>query len=261
MATSGKTTITGHLTELRDRLMRSVAAIVITTVIAFIFANQIFDIITFKAEFLRPIFNFITDDLHLFPPPTVHLIAIEMTENFTVFFQVCLAAGIILAMPYLIFELVMFVTPALTSKEKKYVLLILPWVASMFIIGVAFAYFILLPPAISFLLNFGTDIAATQVRIGNYVSVVARLLLAIGLVFELPVLITFLARIGVVSPQWLSSKRKWAVILCFVVGGIITPTPDPINQSLVSVPLYLLYETSIWLARLVYKKKPKAAML
>lgn len=255
---SGKSTIMGHLVEMRDRLMRSVIAIVITTAIAFVFSKQIFDLLTFKSTYAKPIFDFVVNTWHLTAPPTVQLIAIEMTENFTTYFQVCLFAGIIAAMPYLLYEVVAFVTPALTSKEKRYFFIILPWVLMMFIIGVVFAYFILLPPALTFLINFGTDIAPTQIRIGNYISVVTRLLLAIGGVFELPVLLTFLQRIGVVSPQMLAKQRKWAVVLAFVVGGFLTPTPDPVNQSLVSIPLYLLYEMSIWLGRLVYKKKVPA---
>ncbi len=255
---SKTTTIMGHLVEMRDRLMRSVVAIVITTVVAFIFSKQIFDILTFKSVYTKSIFDFVVNTWHLTAPPTINLIAIEMTENFTVYFQVCLFAGIIAAIPYLLFEVVSFVTPALTDKEKRYFFIIFPWVLLMFIIGVIFAYFILLPPALTFLINFGSDIAPAQIRIGNYISVVTRLLLAIGLVFELPVLLTFLQRIGVVSPQMLAKQRKWAVVLAFVVGGFLTPTPDPVNQSLVSIPLYLLYEMSIWLGKLVYRKKATA---
>lgn len=260
MSSLGKTaTILGHLAELRDRLVRSTIAIAVTTVLALFFGNQIFDILTFKSGLTRPVFDFIVDKLHLTHPPVVQLYAIELTENFGVYMKVCLISGIILVIPYLIYELVMFVSPALTAKERRYVYLILPWVAMMFIVGVIFAYFILLPPAITFLFNFGSEFAIPQIRIENYVSVVTRLLLAVGLVFELPVLITFLAKIGVVSPKWLSEKRKWAIIIAFVVGGLITPTPDPVNQSLVSVPLYALYEVSIWLARLVYRKKKSPA--
>lgn len=248
-------TIMGHLVEMRDRLMRSVIAIVITTAASFVFSKQIFDILTFKSAYPKPVFEFLSNKFHLTAPPVVNLIAIEMTENFTVYFQVCLFAGITMAVPYILYETVSFVTPALTDKEKKYFFIILPWVLLMFIIGVLFAYFILLPPALTFLINFNTDIAPTQIRIGNYISVVTRLLLAIGAVFELPVLLTFLQRIGVVSPQQLAKQRKWAVVLAFVVGGFVTPTPDPVNQSLVSIPLYLLYEMSIWLGRLVYRKK------
>jgi sec-independent protein translocase protein TatC len=252
------TTIMGHLVEMRDRMMRSAVAVVVATILALIFSKPIFDILTFRSAYTKPIFDFIVNTWHLTPPPVVNLVAIEMTENFTIYFQVCLFTGIIVATPYILYEAIMFVTPALTDKEKRYFFIILPWVLMMFIIGVVFAYFILLPPALTFLMNFGTDIAKSEIRIGNYISVVSRLLLTIGLVFELPVLLTFLQKIRVISPSWLAKQRKWAIVLAFVIGGLVTPTPDPINQTLVSVPLYLLYEMSIWLGKLVYQKKSEA---
>ena len=127
----------------------------------------------------------------------------------------------------------------------------------MFLGGVVFAYFILVPPATRFLLTWGSDIAVPQIKIGNYISVVTRLLVAIGLVFEMPLLTTFLARLGVITPKWLSDKRKLAIIFAFILAAIITPTFDPINQSLVAIPLIILYEMSIWLAKLVGRKEPR----
>jgi len=231
--------ILGHLAELRKRLIRSVIAVVITTAISFIFWQQILNIL-------------------VYPAGDIFLIRTELTEMIGTVMRVCLISGIILAVPYLTYEFIMFVAPALTPKEKRYVYLILPWIALMFAGGVVFGYFILIPPAIRFLTNFGSEIAAAQIRITNYISIVTRLLLAIGLIFELPVVTTFLARLGIVSSQWLASKRKIAIILAFVLAAIITPTFDPINQCLVAVPLILLYELSIWLARLVQKKKADA---
>jgi sec-independent protein translocase protein TatC len=231
--------ILGHLSELRKRLIRSVIAVVITTAISFIFWQQILNIL-------------------IYPAGDIFLIRTELTEMIGTVMRVCLISGIILAVPYLTYEFIMFVAPALTPKEKRYVYLILPWIALMFAGGVVFGYFILIPPAIRFLTNFGSEIAAAQIRIANYISIVTRLLLAIGLIFELPVVTTFLARLGIVSSQWLASKRKIAIILAFVLAAIITPTFDPINQCLVAVPLILLYELSIWLARLVQKKKADA---
>ncbi|MFC2022226.1 twin-arginine translocase subunit TatC [Chloroflexota bacterium] len=229
----------GHLDELRKRLIRSVIAIVITSVLSFIFYQQIFDILLFPA------------------PQDLNLQAIEMTEMLGTIMRVCLVSGIILAMPYLTYQLIMFVSPALTRREKRYVYLILPWVALMFAAGVVFAYFIILPRMIEFLTTFGGDIASIEPKIGNYISVVTRLLLAVGLVFEMPVVTTFLSRIGVLKPKWLADKRRAAIILAFILAAMITPTIDPINQSLVAVPLVVLYEMSIWLAKLVYRKKPQ----
>jgi len=233
-----KLSVLGHIAELRKRLIRSVIAVVLTAILSFIFFEQIFNILTSPA------------------PQDINLIYIEMTEMIGTIMRVCLISGIILAMPYLTYELIMFVSPALTGKEKRYVYLILPWIALMFAAGVAFAYFILIPRVTGFLLTFGSDIATPQIKIGNYVSIVSRLLLAVGLVFEMPVLTTFLAKIGIITPKWLADKRRTAIILAFILAAIITPTIDPINQSLVAAPLIVLYELSIWLAKLVHKKEP-----
>lgn len=232
-----KLSILGHFGELRKRLIRSLIAVVITSIISFIFYQRILDIL------ISPL------------PQDINLTFIEVTEMLGTIMRVCLASGIILAIPYLTYELIMFVSPALTRNEKKYVYLILPWIALMFAAGVVFAYFILVPRMTEFLLTFGSDIAVPQIRIGNYVSFATRLLLVVGLVFEMPVLTTFLARLGVLRPKWLADKRKAAIIIAFILAAVITPTIDPVNQCLVAVPLIALYEMSIWLAKLVYKRE------
>ncbi len=238
MSNDKKASVLSHLLELRTRLIKSLIAVAVASVLAFIFYDWIFYILKLPAE-------------------GINLVYIEMTEMIGTIMKVCLAAGIILAMPYLVFHGIMFVSPALTSKEKKYVYLILPWIALMFLGGVVFGYFILIPPATRFLTSFGADIATPEIRIGNYISVVTRLLLAIGLVFEMPVITTFLARLGVLKPKWLSDRRRTAIIFAFILAAIITPTFDPINQSLVAIPLIVLYEMSIWLAKLVQPKEPR----
>ncbi len=225
-----------HLGELRVRLTRSLIAVAVAAGIAFIFYEWIF-------YFLK------------LPAQGINLVFIEMTEMLGTIMRVCLIAGVMLAMPYLVYEGIMFVAPALTPREKKYVYLVLPWIALMFLAGVAFAYFVLIPPATRFLLSFGANIASPEIRVGNYIALMARLLLAVGLVFEMPVITTFLARLGVFKPQWLAQRRKVAIIVAFILAALITPTFDPINQTLVAAPLIILYELSIWLARLVYRKK------
>jgi len=225
-----------HLTEMRDRLIKSVVALVITTAVAFIFAEDIIEI-------LRQ------------PAGNVELIAIEMTENLGVFFRVSLAGGVVMAMPVLVYQLFAFVAPALTSREKRYVFTILPFVVFMFLAGVAFAYYVAMPPAMGFLLDFLTEQAETQIRISNYLDVVTRLILGVGFIFETPVIIMFMARMGLVSPQWLASKRRWWIVLAFIVAAIVTPTFDPINQAVIAIPLILLLELSILLSRFVYKPR------
>jgi sec-independent protein translocase protein TatC len=232
-------TLLEHLLELRTRLTHTAIALVIGIGISFIFANQLFEILTR-------------------PAGQQDFVFIEITEMMSIYMKVCLAAGLVLIMPYIIYHFVMFVSPGLTQKEKRMVNLIIPWVSLMFIVGVVFGYLVLLPPALKFLFNFGTNIATPEIRIENYISVVTRLLLAIGLVFELPVLIAFLARIGIVNSKALGRWRKWSYVLAFVVSAIITPTMDPVNQTIVAVLLIALYEVSILLARLVQKKKAEA---
>jgi sec-independent protein translocase protein TatC len=231
-------TFMGHIRELRGRLAWSVLVLIITTIIAFVFADQIFHFL------IKPAGN-------------ITLIYTEMTEMLSTYMIVSLAGGFVLAMPFFVYQIVMFVSPALTRQEKKYVYIALPWITLMFAGGVAFGYFILLPPAMKFLITFGSDIATPVIKIGNYITLVTRLLVAIGAVFETPVIITFLSRLGVVTPQWLAGKRKWAFIGAFILAAIITPTMDPINQSLVAVPLVVLYEISIILSRIVYRRRAK----
>jgi sec-independent protein translocase protein TatC len=235
-----KLTILDHLKELRQRLIKCVIVVAIAAIISFIFWEWLLNIL-------------------IFPAGGIDLIYIELTEMVGITMKVSLTGALILAMPYIIYQLILFIAPALTRNEKKYLYLVTPWIVLMFAIGVIFCYFVLLPPALKFLITFGSGIATPQIRVGNYISIVSRLLLVIGLVFELPVVTTFLARIGVLKSQWLASKRKVAIIVAFILAAIITPTFDPINQSLVAIPLVILYELSIWLAKLVERKRADTA--
>ena len=238
MAADRNKGISFHLEELRRRLIICLVALAAGIIIAFAFADQLFHIL-------------------ILPAGAINLIFVEVTEMLGAYMQVCLIGGIIIAMPVLVYELIIFIAPALTPMEKKYVFIALPFILIMFIGGVLFGYFVLIPPALQFLLSLGSGIAIPQIRIGNYISLVARLLLAIGLVFETPVLTTFLARLGIVSWRWLLAQWKWAIILAFILGGLITPTIDPVNQTLVALPLIILYLLSILLARLFEKGKTK----
>ncbi|MFC2010550.1 twin-arginine translocase subunit TatC [Chloroflexota bacterium] len=235
-----KLTIIGHIGELRKRLIRSMIILAIAVVICFVFYEELFEILKYPA------------------PEGIELQAIKLTEMIGATMRVALIGGIILSVPYLTYEFVMFVSPALTRREKKYVYLALPWVAVMFIGGVVFAFFILVPRIIGFLMGWGSDLVTIQPIFSDYVNVVTRLLLVVGIVFELPVLTTFLARIGVLKWTWLANKRKPAIIIAFILAAIITPTIDPVNQCLVALPLIVLYEMSIWLARLVGRRRRSA---
>jgi sec-independent protein translocase protein TatC len=233
-------TLLGHLRELRWRLTRALLVLVATTIVAFIFSDEFFELLKSRVQDLD-------------------LIYIEVTELFGVYMKVSLIGGFVLALPYFVYEAVMFVAPALTRREKIYIALLLPSIAIFFLGGAIFAYYILLPPALNFLIHppFGQDIAEPAIRISNYISVVTKLLFWIGISFEIPIVIVFLSKIGIVHPDGLARWRKWAFLLAFVLAAIITPTFDPVNQTLVAGPIIILYELGIWLARLFGAKRRK----
>ena len=233
-----------HLEELRKSLIIIVVALMVTTVVSFIFYEQIIDLL------LRP-----AGDLNAGTEGGPRLVFIEVTEMLAVTLKVSLVSGVVLAFPIILFQIVMFIAPGLTSKEKRYLFISMPVVALAFIGGVAFGYFILVPPAMDFLLNWGSDIATPMIRIGNYVNVMVMLLFWMGVVFETPVVMFVLAKLGIVSWRGFARWRRYWVVVAFILGALITPTFDPINQSLVAVPLIVLYEAGIWLARLAARGK------
>ena len=240
MSDEKKTGILDHLRELRKRLLWSVVTVAVASFVCFFFDNHILDIL--KA-----------------PAGDIDLQVIELTESFTSSMRISITAGIIVSMPVLIYHFLMFVIPALTRQERKAVYIILPVITVMFVIGILFGYFYLVPPAIRFLLGFGEHLdMIIQIRLSDYINVVTRLLLAIGILFELPVLTTFLARMGIITSQWLASRRRIMIIFSFVLAAIITPTFDAVNQSIVAGTMIVLYEISIWLALLVQKRRREA---
>ncbi len=231
-----KTTVTSHIREIRTRLIRSVIIVLVLTIVAFVFWEQILELLKY-------------------PVKDIPLITTELTESIGTAMKISITAGIIASMPWLIYEVIMFVSPALTRREKKYVYLIIPWIALMFIAGVAFAYFIVMPSMLGFLYTFGQGVISPMPRLKDFISLSTRLLVIIGIIFELPVLTTFLARIGILKPEWLTGKWKIAIVASFIIAAIVTPTPDPINCSIVATPMIVLYFMCIGLAKLVYKKK------
>ncbi|MEK7777447.1 MAG: twin-arginine translocase subunit TatC [Chloroflexota bacterium] len=220
-----------HLEELRRRLFIAALAVAIGTVIAFVFHREVIQFL------IRPATKTGTP-----------LIFTELTEMLGVSMKVSLMGGLILALPVVAYELVMFVSPGLTLRERRYVYLFLPGITIAFISGVAFGYFVLIPQGMGFLLTFNADIAQPMPRIGNYIGLMLTLLFWMGVVFEIPIFMFVLARLRVVSYKRFARWRRFAIVLAFLLGAVITPTFDPVNQSLVAVPIVLLYEIGIWLA-------------
>lgn len=227
-----------HFEELRKRLIIVVLVTVATTIVAFVFYEEIIRLL------LRPA------DITAATGGGPGLVFVEVTEMLAVTVKVSLVAGLVLAFPVILYQAVMFVAPGLTAREKRYLFASMPGVVLAFAAGVAFGYFVLIPPAINFLLSWGSDLATPLIRIGNYVNVIVMLLFWMGVVFETPVVMFLLAKLGIVSWRGFARWRRYWVVVAFILGALITPTFDPVNQCLVALPLIVLYEMGIWLARL-----------
>jgi sec-independent protein translocase protein TatC len=220
-----------HLEELRNRLIISAIALVITFLFSLVFTGRLFDYL--KAPL----------------PETVKLIYTAPMEMLGTYFKVAFYAGIVIATPVLLYQFVAFVSPGMTRREKRYFFFLLPGVLVCFGAGVSFGYWLVLPNALPYLLGLFPDIAQPFLRVGEYISFVSSFLFWLGIAFETPLIIYLLAKLHIVSAKRLGRMRKVAVVLAFVVAAVITPTPDPINQTIVAVPIYLLFEIGILLAR------------
>jgi len=231
-----------HLGELRDRLMFTAVALVATTAVAFFFATPLirFLIVPVDCTFIP------TYTCH--EPPTT-LISLSPTENFATYFRVSLFAGIALAMPVILYEIYAYVDPALLPKERRFIRFMGLPVIGLFLAGMLFCYFVLLPNAIKFLINFGGEVIHNELRAADYISFVTIFILGMGLIFEVPVAIFALVKIHVITRQWLAKQRRYAVLVAFLLAAVITPTPDPFNQTLVAIPMYLLFELGLFVAR------------
>lgn len=221
-----------HLRELRFRLIVSLLTVLVASAVAFPFWERI---------------------IYLLLLPTGHsgsFVAIEVTETLTTSVKISFWCGFLVAFPVVLYQALRFVMPALTGSERRYLLIFLPAAMLAFACGVAFAYFVLAPPAFKFLLSLGSDIIEIQPRISNVVNVMIRLLFWMGLAFETPLVIFLLAQLGIVTGRGLSRFRRFWLVIAFLLAAIITPTFDPLNQSLVAVPLLVLYEVGVLLARI-----------
>jgi sec-independent protein translocase protein TatC len=231
-------TLMSHLIELRNRLLWVVGALIIGTLLSMLFVT--------------PILNFIIAPLSaLGAMPT----AIGPTDTITVFFKVSFTMGAVFAMPVIIYQIIRFVAPGLYPHEKRNLLLILPGFMALFAIGASFAYFMLLPTAVAFLQSFLGDIIKQEWTIDRYISFVTRIVFWIGVAFEMPLVVAFLARAGIISGPKLLGFWRQAVVIIAVVAAAITPTVDPVNMTLVMAPLIVLYAISVGLAYALYKER------
>ena len=252
--------LTEHLGELRKRILISLAALFVTFVVAFNFSEDIFKAIMFPIKYSL---DFSVREMYVrFVPQdklqNMKLVFLAPAEAFWMHLKVSFFAGLLLALPVIFHQLWKFISPGLLPKEKKYVLPFIFSTTGLFLMGSAFCFFIVLPFAIGFLLTYKVgDFLMPMLSVGQYVDFCLKFILAFGAIFELPVLIIFLARMGIVTPQGLARNRKYAVLIAFIAAGILTPTPDAFNQTLMAVPIIALYEVGIWLSYLFVKKKVK----
>ncbi|MSQ61385.1 MAG: twin-arginine translocase subunit TatC [Dehalococcoidia bacterium] len=241
---AGEMTLLEHLRELRDRLVITSAAILITTVLTIVFAERLID---FLAE---PAKSHVSED-------QFRLIYTKPFGYVGAYFRVGLLGGITLSMPIIVYEVLMYLTPALTPQEKRWIVPTVVGAALSFVAGCAFAYYVALPPAMQFLLTFGQGTAEPYIEIGSYIDFVTRMIAGVGATFETPLIIMFLARIGIVNYRKLIGWWRYAIVLAFVASAVITPTIDPVTQSLVAGPIILLYAIGIVLARLFGRRTPR----
>jgi len=234
-----KLTITGHLEELRRRLGISLAALLIAVAISFARVERIIRWLQRPIQPMLPRFAFFS--------PTEPLIA---------YIKVALLAGMILAMPVILWQVWGFVRPGLTKRERAYGVTFIGWSSVQFVAGVAFAYFFLLPASLRFLLGIGSGVLEPMISLDRYVAFSTTLIFWCGLVFELPVILFVLALVGVVTPEWLRQQRAYAILVLAIVAAVVTPTTDPVNMILLMIPMVFLYELSIWITHVAIRRRP-----
>lgn len=230
----GNLTLLGHLNELRIRLTYAAVALLITTALSFAFAGPVLEYLLLPyAESINGV---------------VELQTLEPTEGIETFFKVSLLSGAIFAMPVILYQFWQFIVPGLTRDERRYVYIFLPSTLFLFALGILFAWFVLIPAAIFFLANFMGTIFRTDWTPNGYIGFVLRMLFWIGLAFEMPVIVYFVARVGVVTAQTLREQWRFAVVGIAVLAAVITPSIDPVTMLLTMAPLLVLYVLSMGLA-------------
>lgn len=222
-------TIIEHLEELRRRLLIAIAAFAAATVGAFLFVETILQFL------IRPVGR---------------VVFLAPTEAFFVRVKVAALAGVLLSLPVILYQVWRFVSVGLTPRERRSTVALLPVSLLLFLIGGAFAFFAILPVGVRFLLSYQTEALVPMISIGAYTSFATAFVLAFGLVFQLPVVVLFLARLGIVSPASLARGRRYALLGIAALSAVLTPGGDVVSMGMMAVPTYLLYEISIWVARI-----------
>lgn len=237
-----KLSFTHHLAELRKRLIVCCIAIGIGFGISYYYSQELFTFLS------RPL-------LDAMPQGSAFLVFTGIIEPFWTYLKIALIGGIFLASPVIFYQIWLFIAPGLYETEKKWVTPIVISATVLFIGGALFGYYVVFPVGFKYFLSFSTDALKPMLSMNEYFSFVSKFLLAFGAVFEMPILIFFLARIGIVDAKMLSKYRKYSILLIFIIAAILTPTPDVFSQFLMAAPMMVLYEVGVILARLFGKKR------
>jgi sec-independent protein translocase protein TatC len=232
-----------HLEELRSRLFKSVVGILIGCIIIGYFGDEVMNLVL-----LKPALD-----------AKVQLQNIEPFGQAFLYFKVIFLCGIILSFPWVLYQVWAFVAPGLYMTERRWAARITVITSICFLAGVAFGYFLLIPSMMSYVSQFANPNIENNIAVGNYFSFLVNMLLAAGLIFELPMVTFVLARVGIVSSKLMSTYRRHSIVVILILAAVITPSPDPVTQLMVAVPLWILYEISVVIAAFANPKKPATA--
>ncbi|HDH86472.1 MAG: twin arginine-targeting protein translocase TatC [Desulfobacterium sp. 4572_20] len=238
--TDDKQPFLDHLEELRRRLVICAIAVGLGFIISYVFAKQLFSYL------ILPLTKVLPEDSRL--------IFTNLPEMFIAYIKVALVAGIILAIPIIFYQLWMFLAPALYQKEKRYIIPFVLFSSILFAAGALFGYLVVFPYGFKFFVSFATEDIQALPSVKQYFSFAIRLLLAFGLVFEMPIVVLFLTKIGLITPDKMKEFRKFAILSSFILAAILTP-PDVATQLMMALPIIILYEISIFLSKTMYRKK------
>ncbi len=254
-----------HIEVLRWHLVRSAIVVLVLAVVLFCYNNIVFDVIIFgpkQPDFISyRVLCKIGHFMHLGNNMCIgqahyELINLELSGQFTTHIWISLVGGIVLATPYLVWELWRFIKPALKMKEKTAARGFVFYASLLFICGILFSYFVIVPMTVSFLGSYQmSTLVENRISMDSYISLVTTLTLAMGLVFELPILVYFLTKIGLLGAKFMRTYRKHAIVVILIVAAFITPSPDITSQMLVATPLFFLYEISILVAKRAERQK------
>jgi len=227
-----------HIEELRWRIIYSLIGVFVFTVAAWIFIDPIVEVVLLKPA----------------RDANASLQNLRPFGQLFLYIQVAIIVGIVISLPNIFYQLWQFISPALKKKERKHIVWIVFFSSFCFLSGIAFAYFVMLPLTMKFAAQFGTTEIANEFAIDEYMSIIISVMLAAGLVFELPMISFFLSKLGILTPKFMRKYRRHAIVIILVLAAFLTPGADPVSQVILAVPLVLLYEISIFISKLSVKK-------